>query len=1335
MRLVVIALAFWFQDADRERADRLMAEATSVAAQKTPEGYRQAAAKFEEAGGLWERLGERLKEFNAFSGAAFLRYPVHELAEMSRDLEKAQAAAGPDAEPRAGAALLLAFSLLHNERGEYALSIDELQKARGIYAGLGDPDSERQATSFLAKTYGLKGLAEEKAKEMEAALASRERGAALYREAGDGGGQANAWWGVANLYDSLGRAEEARQAYLKVLPFLADLKNERAEGLILKNLAMEEDSLKKLSDAVEHYRQALPLLRAAHDTLSQYLAGMKLGAALEALGKPDEALETYRNVAKVCREGGERADEAVAYSRIALVEMGARRWQDALDALGEQQKLFAGVGDRAGESLTWSQMASVYQSRGQYSEKLKADLRALALLEEGGGGSVDAGRREVALRSVGDSYSGLHNGPAALGYFERALAMNPADPNERALLLVEIGEVHYQMSGYEEALRYEEQALAIESQEGQIAFLERISNSMALAYQAAGETERAKEIFQKNLAQARERGDIQHQVTGLQNLGRLYQDAGEMREAEKLYDESLRLARGDDERDQAGTTLSSLGMVYSAEGREEEAVRTLKEALALQSSLGNANGESVALNNLALVYGYTGQPQKAVEAQNRALAIMREVGEGGGIASQLGNLGSLYQHLGDFERAGSYFEEALETYQELKDEGAAVATRNSLGVLKMNSGDARAAIGDFEQALEGARKFGFRGREAEVLSNRANARVETGDLAGAEKDEQEALGIAREIHDLDAESLALHGLGSISERLNRPEKALEYLRQAREGWGALRAADAEARADSLMARVEGAMGRVDAGLADAEESIRLLESQRGSLGSEDLRAYFLASLGNSYQVKIDLLMKKNGLEPGMGFDRQAFETSERARARSLIELLAESHAGAGKGADGALLAQERALDRRVSAAGAKLRTLPPASEDFEKLRVSIEDLTAERERVDAEIRRQNPVYAAVAEPRRMSVEQVQNQVLGADTALLEYSLGAERSYLFRVTRTSFRAFELAKRSEIESAAKDFCDEVFSGVKGRTEFPKSAALGHLLLDAVAGEMAGQRLAVVGDGKLWEVPFGALLDPATGKRLIAGHEVAMEPSAAALAVIRQEAAGRKRGGELLAIVADPVFGKSDVRMKELAGEAGVGAAEDLDRLEYTRNEAEKLRGLAGRGKSVELMDFAASKKAVTSGRLANYEILHFATHGLIDERHAQLSGLALSMYDEKGEPVDGFLRVNDIFEMKLGARLVVLSACESGRGQLVGGEGLMGLTRGFFYAGAETVVASLWEVDDRATEELMSRFYREMLGGRRLAPAAALRAAQVWMMGRAEWSDPSYWAAFTVQGEWR
>jgi CHAT domain-containing protein len=169
-------------------------------------------------------------------------------------------------------------------------------------------------------------------------------------------------------------------------------------------------------------------------------------------------------------------------------------------------------------------------------------------------------------------------------------------------------------------------------------------------------------------------------------------------------------------------------------------------------------------------------------------------------------------------------------------------------------------------------------------------------------------------------------------------------------------------------------------------------------------------------------------------------------------------------------------------------------------------------------------------------------------------------------------------------------------------------------------------------------------------------------------------------------------------------------------------------------LQALDFRASRDVALGGDLGMYRIVHFATHGLLDDQRPELSGLVLSLVDESGRSQDGFLRLNEIYNLRLSADLVVLSACQTGLGKEVRGEGLIGLTRGFMYAGARSVAASLWKVDDVATRELMKRLYTGLFKSG-LKPAAALRAAQLEMLKTTQWRAPYYWAAFVLQGEWK
>jgi CHAT domain-containing protein len=423
----------------------------------------------------------------------------------------------------------------------------------------------------------------------------------------------------------------------------------------------------------------------------------------------------------------------------------------------------------------------------------------------------------------------------------------------------------------------------------------------------------------------------------------------------------------------------------------------------------------------------------------------------------------------------------------------------------------------------------------------------------------------------------------------------------------------------------------------------------------------------------------------------------------------------------------------------------------EALGREMETLLAELDSVEAEIRRLDPRYAAVAAPPSLDVEEI-STLLDPCTFLLEYSLGAERSYLWVVGEGSVRSFVLPPEKEIDTLARRLYDETSTqeaGIGGRSDAAET--LSRILLGPVWSELErGHRLVVVPDAALHIVPFAALPAPGSGERLLDRFEIAYLPSATTLAVQRQRLEQRLPAPKWAAVLADPVFTPDDPRLASPSGSGSVSRASvqpeaergapdvaplsALERLPSTRREAATIAALAPAGRVWTALDFAASREAALSGHLRDARVVHFATHGLADLRNPELSGLALSMVDAAGKPREGFLSLSDIYDLDLQADLVVLSGCRTALGKEVRGEGIMGLTRGFLYAGVPRVVASLWEVQDRTTAELMDRFYRALWQDR-LPPAAALREAQRSLRRDPRYREPYSWAGFVLQGDWR
>jgi len=430
-------------------------------------------------------------------------------------------------------------------------------------------------------------------------------------------------------------------------------------------------------------------------------------------------------------------------------------------------------------------------------------------------------------------------------------------------------------------------------------------------------------------------------------------------------------------------------------------------------------------------------------------------------------------------------------------------------------------------------------------------------------------------------------------------------------------------------------------------------------------------------------------------------------------------------------------------------------------------MVADLDQVQSRIRSTSPRYAALTQPSVLDLKEIQSKVLDADTALLEYALGKEKSFLWVIGPSSADTFDLPPRAEIESVARRVYDLLTArNQKPAKETPAERAArlrravrdyldaavtaSRIFLGPAASRIENKRLLIAGEGVLQYLPFAALPEPradgtvsANSPPLIANHEIVMAASASVVAVLRQETAGRSPTRKTLAVFADPVFGANDARV-EASGRDSVSAqarrhdagpdAQEFLRLRFSRAEADEITRLAPAGTTLKILDFEASRDAVLRADLAQYRILHFATHSLLNNEHPELSGVVLSLVDRDGRPQNGFLRLYDIYNLRLTSELVVLSACQTALGGEIKGEGLIGLTRGFLYAGAPRVVATLWEIDDRTTAELMKRFYEGVLG-RGERPAAALRSAQIAMWKNRGWDAPFYWAAFTIQGEWR
>jgi CHAT domain-containing protein/Tfp pilus assembly protein PilF len=852
----------------------------------------------------------------------------------------------------------------------------------------------------------------------------------------------------------------------------------------------------------------------------------------------------------------------------------------------------------------------------------------------------------------------------------------------------------------------------------------------------------------------REVDDSESEATTLMEIGSIYLSIGDANKYTDYETRALTIWRTLGDRGGEGETLNNLGLAHWARGEREDALEKLRQALPLRQAVGDVKGEAETLRNLGSVYGEMGDLQPAIRLKQDALERWKILGDRDQEAGTLNDFAVIYSRLGQSDRALDYFTKALALNRQLANRSAEALNLVNMAMEYERLGDARQALDNLAPSLKLFRESGNRTGESVALQRTGKAYSMLADHQQALRYYDQAQAIQKSLqsarplantYNLIAETLIETGDGKAA--LTRLGESLDIAR---------RVGDRILESDTLagMARAYRLDGDLEHALARIEKSVELTESVRGAVASADLRTSYLAAAGARYDLWIDLLMKYSKREPDGDFSGRALEVSERARARGLLDLLSEAGVQIREGVDPELLKREQTLLSSLddkSQRQIRLLTGAHTAEQASNMEREIRQLTLQYQEVESEVRSRSPRYAALTQPQPLKLPEIQG-LLDSDTLLLEYALGEERSVLWVVGPKSLDTFELPKAAEIDAAArKAYAELSVHGVNSRSG-ASANALSRIILDPAAELFRNKRLVVITAGTLQYIPFAALRIRGESGIAVENHEILHIPSASVLSVLRRETSGRKPAPKLAAIFADPVFDRSDPRVgrQEPSGSSLRSASEAqsdglqrsardtglsaLARLRGSRREAEAIVHLAGETNTLLALDFAANRQMATSRELADYRIVHFATHGLLNSQHPELSGLVLSLVDRDGRPANGFLESAEIYNLKLGADMVVLSACQTALGKDVRGEGLVGLTRGFMYAGAPRVLATLWPVPDEATTELMKRFYEGVLV-RGMRPAAALQAAQIAMRSDARWSSPYYWAGFVLQGEWK
>ena len=1003
-----------------------------------------------------------------------------------------------------------------------------------------------------------------------------------------------------------------------------------------------------------------------------------------------------------------------------------------IDGLLHAVELWSSIPEGSGKAFVLQRLGNAYMSN---KEAVKADAeytRAIQLHE----GLGNTRSLVYTWRDLGADYRQYASPEVAIEKYQKALPIAQAANDRRAEsdLQYSIGFAHARIGRMQIAIGFYEKALAIQQAEKDELNDARTLNAMAGAYDAMGMKSQAMTFYQQAFDKFAQLGDRYRQAITINNIGVIHDDWGDYESARENYEAAFAGYKGLFSTDAKLESICGFG----APAR----MRTICSAMAS------------ALDNLGELSNTLGDPGTALLKFYDSQAITELLEQPQLTGSTLSRI--CYSHilLGKPEIALDYCNRALKLNEETTDLRTTASTLTFLGMASVALNNSAQAFMHFEKALA---------KQQEAADRRG-------------------------------QSITLDQMASLYAAGRRWDQANQYFNRALQLWKDIGDPDGQSMTLYDWARSERDRGDYDSAAKLIGQSLDIVESTRARLRSRQLLGYYFAGKQNYYELKIDIEMLRAAQTGSNESVIAAFEAREHANARNLLAALNEAKflrseiLGSNDPQLKKFIEQQQTLGQNLNSRENQRRDLLSKKHDEARrveINKAIDELVKEYDRIEVKIRGLNSRIADLKDPLPARAQQIQRE-LDSDTLLLQFSLGDKRSYVWGVTNETIRGFELAPRERIEAEATRLQHALTA--RNRVEANETsrrrnerwanadkeyadaaAALSKLILEPVASMLGQKRLVVVADGALQLIPFTVLPQPASPgaagpSTLIAKREIVSLPSASVLALQRRDFANRKPAPLAVAVLADPVFDRDDQRVADAVSVArkqkknsltqntappvsknhnssvalalrSVGLDPDsaLQRLLKSRLEATQISRFDP-SHSFTALDFKANRATASSEELSKYRYIHFATHGVVDIERPELSGIVLSMVDEKGKEQDGYLRLYEIYKLNLPAELVVLSACQTGVGKQVRGEGLIALTRGFMHAGAARVVASLWKVDDSATAALMTQFYKEMFAnGKR--PSAALRDAQLAISQQKQWQSPYFWAGFVLQGEWR
>ncbi len=847
----------------------------------------------------------------------------------------------------------------------------------------------------------------------------------------------------------------------------------------------------------------------------------------------------------------------------------------------------------------------------------------------------------------------------------------------------------------------------------------------------AGALQEATGPFEAALRLYRELGDDQAELAQLISLGDLMYWQGDYNGASLRYREAIDVSNRRSNLRGRAEALNNLGGCLLRQSKLPEAALALEESLHLWEQARVLHAQVAARNGLSTVKARLGETSRAIAILQKAIADADAV-DGEFRMGALTNLGLQFLSLADTDSAVKYLKQAVRLSRASGKSTIEARALLNLGRSFMLAGNSQLALPQLEAAQSVARQLGDASLINDVEVNISLVHFRRQQWQLAQQGMENGLERARMIGDKRNEGTRRHFLGAIKTAVGKSHEALSELNQALDIRRAAGYRDEVAATLFAIADAERQSGKIREAQAHAEEGLRLLESLRSQIAGERFRALYFGGRYGYAELYIDILMRLHAAEPNGGFAARALEVAERTRAGVMVESLRKVETG-GKTIESpalsALLQERHLLDEKVNAALQR-----PGSGSSPEL----SELMTQFDRVEIRIAEESP-RPAVDRPKALTADGIA-ALIRPGVSFLEYVLGDEHSYLWLVQTDGLTAYTLPNRTDIERLAHRARELIVNQPLRQADKTRDLEMNNLLhrlagilLAPAKARIGRDRLVVVLDGALNDLPFEALPEPATsprdGRYLPTGvvHEIVRIQSGSVLAALRDRTSLSQTGRGIV-LLGDPAF-------QEATGTySSKRAQREFPRLPGSADEVRQIAGIYAPSLARTFTRFDANHDTLFSRQTARASIVHIATHAFVDNSRPELSGIALaSLKEDHTTRKDSFVPLRELTNLNLSADLVVLSACATATGRHIQGEGIMDISRAFFRAGAARVMATLWEIQDGGNTPYMMAFYESLRRAGNSGAARAARVARESMWKSNEWRDPWFWAAFTLSGE--